>query len=96
MMEKLSKLSIEDLRKLQKELLEEFSRRDTEAWNIAADNFKKAFDELMRIGLGAPQVMVDITYKVKEYDTIGYTEINDLRIDKENKIITLEAERVYI
>lgn len=95
-MENLSKLNTEDLKKLQKGILEELSRRDNEAWDIAADNFKKAYDELMRIGFGAPQVMVSVFY---EDDGCGKTEpveIIDLLIDKGNKTIIFEAEEICV
>ena len=95
-MENLSKLSTEDLKKLQKGILEELSRRDNEAWNIAADNFKKAYDELMRIGFGAPQVMVEIATKEEGWHTVEYTEIINLIVDKTNKSITFEVEEVFV
>lgn len=93
-MENLSKLSAEDLRKLQKGILEELSRRDNEAWDIAADNFKKAYEELMRIGFGTPQVVVGIS--TDEEDNIKYTEVINLIIDKTNKEITFEVEQVFL
>lgn len=93
-MENLSKLSAEDLKKLQKGIIEELSRRDNEAWNTAADNFKKAYEELMRIGFGAPQVMVGITNE--DWDTVEYTEIINLTVDKTNKTITVEVEEVFV
>lgn len=92
----LSKLSVEDLRKLQKGIIEELSRRDNEAWNIAADNFKKAYEELMRIGFGAPQVMIGITNETDDWDTIEYTEVINLIVDKTNKAITFEVEEVFV
>lgn len=95
-MENLSKLSAEDLRKLQKGIIEELSRRDNEAWNIAADNFKKAYDELMRIGFGAPRVMVGITHEDDGWDTVEHTEVFNLIVDKTNKTITLEVEEVFV
>lgn len=95
-MENLSKLSAEDLRKLQKGIIEELSRRDNEAWDIAADNFKKAYDELMRIGFGAPQVMVGITNEAEYQDTVEYAEILNLIVDKTNKKITIEVEEIII
>lgn len=95
-MENLSKLSAEDLRKLQKGIIEELSRRDNEAWNIAADNFKKAYDELMRIGFGAPQVVVSVFQEDKGYEITERTEIIDLLINKENKTITFEAEGICL
>ena len=95
-MENLSKLSREDLMKLQRELLEELSRRDDEAWNIAADNFKKAYEELMRIGLGAPQVVVSVFCEDSGYETTEHTEIINLTIDKENKEITFEVEGICV
>lgn len=95
-MENLSKLSAEDLRKLQKGIIEELSRRDNEAWNTAADNFKKAYDELMRIGFGAPRVMVGITDEDIHYEEVEDLEIIDLYIDKENKTITFETEGVCL
>lgn len=95
-MENLSKLSAEDLRKLQKGIIEELSRRDNEAWDTAADNFKKAYEELMRIGFGAPQVMVEITNEADDWDTVEYTEIINLIVDKTNKSITFEVEEVFV
>ncbi len=95
-MENLSKLSAEDLRKLQKGILEELSRRDNEAWNIAANNFKKAYDELMRIGFGAPRVMVDVTHEDINYEAVEDLEIINLYIDKENKTITFETEGICL
>lgn len=95
-MENLSKLSAEDLKKLQKGILEELSRRDNEAWDIAADNFKKAYDELMRIGFGAPQVMIDIVNEVDDWGTLEYTEVFNLIVDKTNKTITLRAKEILI
>lgn len=95
-MENLSKLNAEDLKKLQKGILEELSRRDNEAWNIAADNFKRAYEELMRIGFGAPQVMVGITNEEDGWDTVEHVEILDLIVDKTNKTITLEVEEVFV
>lgn len=95
-MENLSKLTSEDLRKLQKGILEELSRRDNEAWVIAADNFKKAYDELMRIGFGAPQVMIGITDAADNWDTVEHVEVLDLIVDKTNKTITFEVEEVYV
>lgn len=95
-MENLSKLSAEDLRKLQKGIIEELSRRNNEAWNIAADNFKKAYDELMRIGFDAPRVMVGITDEAEEWSTVEYTEVINLTIDKTNKAITFEVEEVFV
>ena len=95
-MENLSKLSAEDLRKLQKGIIEELSRRDDEAWNTAADNFKKAYEELMRIGFGAPQVMVEITNEADDWGTVEYTEIINLIVDKTNKSITFEVEEVFV
>lgn len=94
-MENLSKLNTEDLRKLQKGILEELSRRDNEAWDIAADNFKKAYDELMRIGLGALLVMVNVSYG-EYYESVEYPEIINLCIDKTNKEITFEVEEVFV
>lgn len=95
-MENLSKLSTEDLKKLQKGILEELSRRDNEAWNIAADNFKKAYDELMRIGFGAPRVMVEVTTEEDGWSTVEHVEILDLIVDKENKTIAFEVEGVFV
>ena len=95
-MENLSKLSAEDLKKLQKGIIEELSRRDNEAWSTAADNFKKAYEELMRIGFGAPQVMVGITNEAEDWDTVEYTEVINLIIDKTNKAITFEVEEVFV
>ena len=95
-MENLSKLSAEDLRKLQKGILEELARRDNEAWNIAADNFKKAYDELMRIGFGAPQVVVEVTTEEEGWHAVEHVEILDLIVDKENKTITFDVEEVFI
>ena len=95
-MENLSKLSAEDLRKLQKGIIEELSRRDNEAWNIAADNFKKAYEELMRIGFGAPQVMVEITNEEDDWDIVEYTEVINFIVDKTNKTITFEVEEVFV
>lgn len=95
-MENLSKLSAEDLRKLQKGIIEELSRRDNEAWNTAADNFKKAYEELMRIGFGAPQVMVEIANDADNWDTVEYTEVINLIVDKTNKSITFEVEEVFV
>lgn len=95
-MEHLSKLSTEDLRKFQKDILEELSRRDDEAWGIAADNFKKAYEELMRIGLGAPQVVVSVFCEDSGYESIEHTEIINLMIDKENKEITFEVEGICV
>lgn len=95
-MENLSKLSTEDLRKLQKGILEELSQRDNEAWNIAADNFKKAYDELMRIGFGAPQVMVGITDEGDDWSIVEHVEVLDVVVDKTNKAITFEVEEVYV
>lgn len=95
-MENLSKLSAEDLRKLQKGIIEELSRRDNEAWDTAADNFKKAYEELMRIGFGAPQVMVGITNEEEDWDTVEHTEIINLTVDKTNKTITFEVEEVFV
>lgn len=95
-MENLSKLSAEDLRKLQKGIIEELSRRDNETWNTAADNFKKAYEELMRIGFGAPQVMVGITNEEEDWDIVEYTEVINLIVDKTNKSITFEVEEVFV
>lgn len=95
-MENLSKLSAEDLRKLQKGIIEELSRRDNEAWDIAADNFKKAYDELMRIGFGAPRVMVEVTTEEEGWHVAEHVEILDLIVDKENKTITFDVEEVVI
>lgn len=95
-MENLSKLNTEDLKKLQKGILEELSRRDNEAWNIAADNFKKAYDELMRIGFGAPQVMVEIATEEEGWHTVEYTEVINLIVDKTNKSITFDVEEVFV
>lgn len=95
-MENLSKLSAEDLKKLQKGILEELSRRDNEAWDIAADNFKKAYDELMRIGFGAPRVMVGITHEDDGWGTVEHVEILDIVVDKTNKAITFEVEEVFV
>lgn len=95
-MENLSKLSTEDLRKFQKGILEELSRRDNQAWDIAADNFKKAYDELMRIGFGAPRVVVSVFCEDSDYETTEHTEIIDLMIDKENKAIIFEAEGICV
>lgn len=95
-MENLSKLNIEDLKRLQKGILEELSRRDNEAWNTAANNFKKAYDELMRIGFGAPRVMVGITHEDDGWDTVEQVEILDLIVDKTNKTITFEVEDVFV
>lgn len=95
-MENLSKLSAEDLKKLQKGIIEELSRRDNEAWDIAADNFKKAYDELMRIGFGALRVMVEVTTEEEGWHVAEHVEILDLIVDKENKTITFEAEEVVI
>lgn len=95
-MENLSKLSAEDLKKLQKGILEELSRRDNEAWNVAADNFKKAYDELMRIGFGVPRVMVEITNEEDGWNTVEHVEILDLIVDKENKTITFDVEEVVV
>lgn len=95
-MENLSKLSAEDLRKLQKGIIEELSRRDNEAWDIAADNFKKAYDELMRIGFGTPQVVVEIINEENGWNTKEYVEILELIVDKTNKRITIEVEDVEV
>ena len=95
-MENLSKLSAEDLRKLQKGILEELSRRDNEAWDTAADNLKKAYDELMRIGFGTPRVMIGITHEDDGWDTVEHVEILDLIVDKENKTITFDVEEVVV
>lgn len=95
-MENLSKLNTEDLRKLQKGILEELSRRDNEAWDIAADNFKKAYDELMRIGIGTPRVVVSVFQEEDGYETTEHTEIIDLLINKENKSIIFEAEGICV
>ena len=95
-MENLSKLSAEDLRKLQKGIIEELSRRDNEAWDTAADNFKKAYDELMRIGFGAPQVMVEVTAEEEGWHTVEHVEILDIVVDKTNKAITFEVEEVFV
>lgn len=95
-MENLSKLSTEDLKKLQKGILEELSRRDNEAWNIAADNFKKAYEELMRIGFGTPQVMVVVTNEEDGWGTVEHTEVINLTVDKTNKSITFEVEEVFV
>lgn len=95
-MENLSKLSAEDLRKLQKGILEELSRRDNEAWNIAADNFKKAYEELMRIGFGAPRVMVEVIHEDINYEAVEDLEVINLCIDKENKTIALETEGICL
>lgn len=95
-MENLSKLTSEDLKKLQKGILEELSRRDNEAWNIAADNFKKAYEELMRIGISAPQVLVSVFYEEDGYGKTEPAEIINLSVDKENKAITFEAEEICI
>ena len=95
-MENLSKLSAEDLKKLQKGILEELSRRDNEAWNTAADNFEKAYEELMRIGFGAPRVMVEVTTEEDGWSTVEHVEILDLIVDKENKTIAFEVEGVFV
>ena len=95
-MENLSKLSTEDLRKLQKGILEELSQRENEAWDNAADNFKKAYEELMRIGFGAPQVVVSVFCEDPGYETTEHTEIINLLIDKENKAIIFEAEGICV
>lgn len=95
-MENLSKLNTEDLKKLQKGIIEELSRRDNQAWDTAADNFKKAYDELMRIGFGAPQVMVRVIYGDEDYEAVEHTELFSLFIDKENKTITFDAEEICI
>lgn len=95
-MENLSKLSAEDLKKLQKGILEELSRRDNEAWNTAADNFKKAYDELMLIGFGAPRVMVEVTTEEEGWHAVEHVEILDLIVDKENKTITFDVEEVVV
>lgn len=95
-MENLSKLSAEDLRKLQKGIIEELSRRDNEAWDTAADNLKKAYDELMRIGFGTPRVMVDVTHEDMDYESVEDLEIINLYIDKENKTIAFETEGICL
>ena len=95
-MENLSKLNTEDLKKLQKGIIEELSRRDNQAWDTAADNFKKAYDELMRTGFGAPQVMVEITTEEEGWHTVEYTEVINLIVDKTNKSITFEVEEVFV
>lgn len=95
-MENLSKLSAEDLRKLQKGVLEELSRRANEAWNTAADNFKKAYNELIHIGFGAPQVMIGVTNEAEDRDTVEYTEVLNLIVDKTNKKITIEVEEIVV
>lgn len=95
-MENLSKLSAEDLKRLQKGILEELSRRDNEAWNTAADNFKKAYDELMRIGFGAPRVMVEVANEENGWNTTEQVEILNVVVDKTYKAITLEVEEVFV
>lgn len=95
-MENLSKLNAEDLRRLQKKIIEELSRRDNEAWDIAADNFKKAYEELMRIGFGAPQVVVEVTTEEEGWHAVEHVEILDLIVDKTNKSITFEVEEVFV
>lgn len=95
-MENLSKLNTEDLRKLQKGILEELSRRENEAWDIAADNFKKAYDELMRIGFGAPRAMVEVANEEDNWNTVEYVEVLDVVVDKTNKTVTIEVEEVFV
>lgn len=95
-MENLSKLNTEDLRKLQKGILEELSRRENEAWDIAADNFKKAYDELMRIGFGAPRTMVEVANEEDNWNTVEYVEVLDVVVDKTNKTVTIEVEEVFV
>lgn len=95
-MENLSKLNTEDLKKLQKGILEELSRRDNEAWDIAADNFKRAYDELMRIGLSAPRAMVEVANEEDNWNTVEYVEVLDVVVDKTNKTITFEVEEVFV
>lgn len=93
-MENRSKLSAEDLRKLQKGIIEELSRRDNEAWDIAADKFKQAYEDLLLTGLGAPEVMVGIINTEWDVETVEYAEVLGISVDKTNKKITIEVEDV--
>lgn len=50
----------------------------------------------MRIGFGAPQVMVEIANEADDWDTVEYTEVINLIVDKTNKSITFEVEEVFV